>query len=132
MKLLSWNVCGMNSVSKRVVLKGMVQSFKGECLFLQETKMEVIDIQIIRSICLWSNSEFAMCPSIGASGGILLVWNAVYWQKMDEFVGGFTVSVLLKDVRCKTEWVATSVYGSSSSSNYRVEFCIELSRAAGL
>ena len=88
----------MNSVSKRVVLKSVVQSFKGECLFLQETKKKVIDIQIIRSICPWSDSQFAMRPSIGASGGILLVWNAAYWQKTDEFVGRFTVSVLLKDV----------------------------------
>ena len=94
MKLLSWNVRGMNSVSKRVVLKGMVQSFKGECLFLQETKMEIIEIQIIRSICPWSNSQFGMCPSIGASGGILLVWNAIYWQKMDEFVRRFTVCLI--------------------------------------
>ena len=39
--------------------------------------------------------------------------------------------VLLKDVRCNTEWVGTCVYGPSSS-NDRVEFWIELSRVAGL
>lgn len=53
MKIISWNVRGMNSVSKRAVLKGMVQSSKGECLFVQETKMEMIDDQIIRSISPW-------------------------------------------------------------------------------
>lgn len=68
---------------------------------------------------------------IGASGGILLVWNVAYWQKLDEFVGRFSVSVLLKDVRCHMEWVATSVYGPSSSSD-RVEFGTELSQVARL
>lgn len=55
MKLRSWNVRGKNSVSKRAVMKGLFCCFKGECLFIQETKMEEIDYQIIRSICHWSS-----------------------------------------------------------------------------
>ena len=39
------------------------------------------------------------------------MWNGDYWYKLDEFVGKYSVSVLLKDVRCDVLWVATSVYG---------------------
>lgn len=51
-------------------MKGVVLSFKGECLFIQETKMENIDDQIIRLICPWFNGLFSMSHSVGASGGI--------------------------------------------------------------
>ena len=74
MKLMSWNVRGMNSVLKQAVMKGVFCCFKEECLFIQETKMEEIDDQIIRSICPWSSFQFVTSPSVGASGGILLVW----------------------------------------------------------
>ena len=124
MKIISWNVRSMNSVSKRAVLKGMVQSSKGECLFVQETKMEMIDDQIIRSISPWPSYQYVMCPS-GASGGILVLWNAKFWQKLDEFV-----SILMKDVICDAEWVATSVYGPNNA-NDRGIFWAELNQVAG-
>ena len=111
MKIVSWNIRGMNSVSKRAVIKEVVKSCKGEWLVFQETKMEVIDANIIRSVFPWSQCQFVMCPSTGASGGILIAWNEVNWQKQDEFVGRYSVSVFLKDVRHNTEWVASSVYG---------------------
>ena len=49
---------------------------------------------------------------------------------MDEFVGRFSVSILLKDVRCNAEWVATSVYGPSNA-HEKVDLWVELSRMAG-
>ena len=130
MKIISWNIRRMNSMSKRAVLKCMILSFQGECVFIQETKMEVLDAQVIRAICPWSDCQVAFCPSIGASGGILIVWTAVFWQKLDEFVGRFSVSVLLKDVRCNAEWVATSVYGPSNVHD-KVDLWVELSQVAG-
>ncbi|RWR95161.1 hypothetical protein CKAN_02449000 [Cinnamomum micranthum f. kanehirae] len=91
----------MNSASKRAVMKGTFQSYKGECLFIQETKMESIDDQIMRSFCPWRSCRYASCPSIGAYG------------------------VLLKDVRCTVEWVATSVYGPANV-NEKADFWAEL------
>ena len=49
---------------------------------------------------------------------------------MDEFVGRFSVSVLLKDARCNAEWVATSVYGPSNAHN-KVDSWVELSQVGG-
>lgn len=42
MKLVSWNVRGMNIDLKRAMLKDVFKSAKGEFLFLQETKMEIM------------------------------------------------------------------------------------------
>ena len=130
MKLCLWNIRGMNSIAKSAVLKGMVRSFQGEFLFIQETKMENIDAHIVSSIFPWLNCQFVFRPSVGA-WGILLVWNAVYWYKVDEFVGRFSVSVLLKDVRRDAEWVAPSVYGPTNA-NDEADFWVELNQVAGL
>lgn len=62
--------------------------------------MEIIDDQVIRSICPWLSFQFVFRPSIGAYGGILLVSNDACWQKMDKFVRRFFVSALLKYIRC--------------------------------
>lgn len=54
-----------------------------------------------------------------------------YCQKLDEFVGRYSVFVQLKDAYCITEWVATSVYGPSSA-NDKVDFLAELTQVVGL
>ncbi|KAJ8635607.1 hypothetical protein MRB53_009874 [Persea americana] len=61
----------------------------------------------------------------GASGGILVLWNAKFWQKLDEFV-----SILMKDVICDAEWVASLVYGPNNA-NDRGIFWAELNQVAG-
>lgn len=79
--------------------------------------MEIIDTQVIRSICFWPDYQFSLCPSMGASGGVLLLWNATLWHKLDEFLGRFSVSILLQDFQCDAVWVATLVYGPNNASD---------------
>lgn len=54
MKLMSWNVRGINADLERAVLKDVFKSAKEEFLFLQEIKMEVIDA-VVRSLCQFHN-----------------------------------------------------------------------------
>lgn len=56
----------------------------------------------------------------------LLMWNANYWYKVDEFVG-----VLLKDVCRDAEWVITSVYGPTNA-NDKADFWVELNQVVGV
>lgn len=55
-------------------------------------------------------------PSVVASRGILLLWNSGLWLKLDEYIGSFSVLVLVRDLRKGVEWVATFVYVPCSSS----------------
>lgn len=95
MKLLSWNVRGMNSVDKHTVIKGVVRTTKAGFLFLQETKMDIIDVQVICSLSYFWEVYFVFALSIGASRGILLLWNSMLWTTLDVFVGSFSVSALV-------------------------------------
>lgn len=121
MKLMSWNARGMNAELKR---KGVFKSAKGQIPFIQETKMELIDNAAVRSLCPFRDPSFVCRPSLGRSGGILLAWNSKLWQMVDVFIGVYSVSVRIRDVRANCDWVATSVYGPliNRQSLYRCDF----------
>lgn len=93
MKLISWNVHGMNSASKRAEIK-MSNLFSKGCLFF--TKMEDIDSHVIRYICRFHDPCFVFLPSNGSSGGTLLLWNSMLWQLLDVYVGLFLLEMIKK------------------------------------
>lgn len=130
MKLISWNVRGMNSPSKRAAIKGFIKSMKGELVFLLETKMEVIDSQVICSIFVFHEADFVYGPSEEASGVILLLRNSTLSKKLDVYVGSYSVSTIVRGMCKGVEWVATSIYGPVSSSDLG-EFCSKLNTVAG-
>jgi hypothetical protein len=49
--------------------------------------------------------------SVGASGGILLMWDRRVVEKIDEAVGDFSVSCRFRGVIDQFEWAFSGVYG---------------------
>jgi exonuclease III len=74
LKLISWNVQGLNNKDKRAQIKNALKLWNGEIICFQETKMEHIGRAVIRSF--WANrfADWAYQESEGASGGILIMW----------------------------------------------------------
>uniref|UniRef100_A0A8R7U2Y7 Endonuclease/exonuclease/phosphatase domain-containing protein n=1 Tax=Triticum urartu TaxID=4572 RepID=A0A8R7U2Y7_TRIUA len=71
---LVWNVRGLNSPARRAAVSVFV-SHNDVCMIcLQETKMSVFDLNLVKEICGASFSGFAYSPSDGASGGLLIAW----------------------------------------------------------
>lgn len=85
----------MNSISKNAVVKEAFKSTKGECLFLQETKMEVIEI---RSVCIFHDQIlcFILLKASLESRDILLVWNSMFWRMLDVSIGFYSVLYYLE------------------------------------
>lgn len=44
-----------------------------------------------------------------------MIWNRKVFRKVDQWVGEFSVSVVLKEVNGKAKWTVTSVYGLTDS-----------------
>lgn len=65
--------------------------------------MEVIDAQVVRSFCPWPDGQIVTNLLISTMGVILLVWKPALWQKLEEYVGRFSVSVLFKAARRDAE-----------------------------
>ena len=77
MKLVSWNVRGLGNVEKRKEVRKLVEDKKPLILCLQETKLPVCDDNL--NLLMWgdSNHAYSFRPSVGASGGLLTVWDTL-------------------------------------------------------
>jgi exonuclease III len=50
LKILSWNVRGINELDKRLCIKGLMRDWKVDLVCLLETKIEVITRAVGRSL----------------------------------------------------------------------------------
>ena len=75
-KILSWNVRGLNDPDKRKVLKGLLKRWNCSVVCLQETKLKEVDRTIIRS--LWGDRrvKWESLTEVRSAGGILMMWNS--------------------------------------------------------
>ena len=111
LRLLSWNVRGLNNPWKREVCKNLLKDWKCDIVCLQETKVSSIDMVFVRS--LWGSPfiDWAVLDAVQSSGGVLLIWDKRVFEQLDIFVGQFSVSVLLRGVVDDFVWACTGVYG---------------------
>lgn len=80
-------------------MKEAIRQFRSEIVLLQETKLSVVDSTVKE---VWGLSAGWVCrESVGASGGILVMWNGKSFITRDQWVGSYSVSVLLEDMGSK-------------------------------
>jgi exonuclease III len=75
MKIISFNIRGLGAAEKKKEVRRLVSERKPSVLCIQESKLEVVDDFLCRS--LWGSDPmaFSFKPSVGASGGIITVWD---------------------------------------------------------
>jgi hypothetical protein len=72
--ILIWNVHGLNSTTRQDAVRSLVVSTKADIVCIQETKMENISRRVVFSALGSNLNQYVFVPSVGASGGILVVW----------------------------------------------------------
>lgn len=75
MKLISWNIRGLNSPGKLRLIKNMIKMEKPQILFLQETKCNSTTLEKIINKG-WTGSKVIAVDASGASGGLAIAWNS--------------------------------------------------------
>uniref|UniRef100_A0A2N9IJZ1 Reverse transcriptase domain-containing protein n=1 Tax=Fagus sylvatica TaxID=28930 RepID=A0A2N9IJZ1_FAGSY len=125
LKLLTWNVRGLNDPKKRVVLKNWLRKWKVDVVCLQETKLDKVDGRMISSI--WGNrfAGWEVLDATHTAGGVLLLWDKRVVERIDSKVGMFSVSCHWKSLGDGFEWVGTGVYGPNRDDS-RSELWAEL------
>ncbi|GKU89920.1 hypothetical protein SLEP1_g3989 [Rubroshorea leprosula] len=93
MKIISFNVRGLGGIVKRKEVGKLIREERPDFLFLQETKLERIDVGICK--LLWNSDEFEWVAkaSFGASGGLLCLWDRRNFVKREEFTGDGYVGI---------------------------------------
>lgn len=78
--------------------------------------MEDPSVSIIRSCCVGRRLSWEAKGSIGAFNSIIICWDPTNFNKLDSFVGEFSVSIHLEDHIYIQPWMLTSIYGPCDDS----------------
>jgi exonuclease III len=117
--ILCWNIRGLNDSKKWEEVRNKVEESACAVFCLQETKKTEFDSAFISNIAPRRFDKYDFVPSVGASGGILLVWNSSVFsgQIIDKQHYGITASFISN--QNSQVWKLTAVYGP----------CVEPSRS---
>ena len=72
-KILSWNVRGVNDRNKRKLIKALIRSQKVDLVCLQETKMIEMSLGVVRSLGVGRFLEWGALNARGAVGGVVVL-----------------------------------------------------------
>lgn len=122
-KILNWNVRGLNGKDKRLAVRQSILLEKSDVVCLQETKLNVINNTLVSQICGGRFKEFVYLEADGTKGGILLAWNARKYKLLHSSKGVYTVTTKLEHngVECQI----SAVYGPTSA-QLRRNFFLEI------
>jgi exonuclease III len=68
-----WNIRGLNASNKWDAVRNKIEESAYSVVCLQETKKEAFDMAFIKNFAPRRLDKFDFIPSVGASGGILVL-----------------------------------------------------------
>jgi exonuclease III len=117
LKIVTWNVRGLNDREKRLQIKNLIKMWKADVICLQETKLELVSRSLVKSLWGCHYVDWAVIGSVGASGGILVMWDRRVVEKVEEAIGQYSVSCKFQNVEDQFEWAFSGVYGPNTDSD---------------
>lgn len=132
LKILSWNVNGLNDFNKRDIIKSLVRKWKVDILCLQETKLQEWNAVLIHHI--WGNrwAAWVELKASGTRGGVIVLWDKRRWKCVDSQGGSYSLShVCWRVCRKNSDGVSRGVYGPHTNPERR-EMWHELAAIKGL
>lgn len=114
-KILVWNIRGMNSQEKWDAIRAKISESPCHILCLQETKREHFDSFYLKKLCPRNLDRFYFTPSIGAFGGLITIWNSSMFTASLVQANNFVVTVKFDCAMNNNSFHLTNIYGPSSS-----------------
>ena len=93
LKILSWNVKGLNDRRKRSIVKNLLRDWKCDVICLQETKLTGMDKQMAGNLWSYPFVDWVALDAAHTAGGILLMWDRRVLERTEVLVGSFSMSV---------------------------------------
>ena len=87
LKILFWNVRGLHERDKRLQIKNLIRMWRADIICIQETKVELITRGFVRSLWRCYYVDWVYLGSLGASGGILVMWDRRVVEKVRRSCG---------------------------------------------
>ena len=102
---------GINDLRKRDVLKSFLREWKCDLICLQETKLEDVSPSVIRSLWGHNSVGFVCLKAVGASGGVIVMWDKTTFSLVSSVQGEFSITCFFRTVQGGFNWAFTGVYG---------------------
>ena len=112
--ILCWNVRGINSDKKWHAIKDRINDSFCDIICLQETKRETFDDAYIRNFCPPSFDQYVVLPSVGASGGAIVISKSSLFLGSLVFHNSFALFVEFNSKHNGDSFLLTNVYAPCS------------------
>jgi endonuclease/exonuclease/phosphatase family metal-dependent hydrolase len=109
--ILCWNVRGLNDKAKWEPIRNKIDESNANIFCLQETKKDDFDLHFIRKFAPKKFDKFEFCPSVGASGGILVCWASSYFSMHFIEKQQFAIRLSVTSTHNLEAWTLVVVYG---------------------
>ena len=130
-KILCWNVRGLNDIEKRKLIKGVVRNRKPNLVCLMETKVNEMSVQMVNCVGVGRFLNWASVDARGAAKGLLLFWDNRVLEKLEVESGGYSISIRFRNRDDGFTWIFSGVYESVIGSEKK-DFWEELGVIHGL
>eukprot|EP00261_Vitis_vinifera_P032749 XP_019073992.1 PREDICTED: uncharacterized protein LOC109122143 [Vitis vinifera] len=130
-KILRWNVRGLNDYDKRKMIKGVVRNQKADLVCLLETKVKDVSMQLVKSVGVGRFLNWASVDARGTTGGLLLLWDNRVLENLEVESGGYSIFFRFRNCSDGFSWIFSGVYGPVIGSE-KEDFWEELGAIRGL
>lgn len=110
MLVLSWNTRGLCDPDMRLSVKLLIQTLDIDMICLQKTLIANPSHFLLRALGVNQIDNWIWVNSVGFSGGVFMGWNSRVLTKIDALVGNHSISISLKIVKIRVNWVFTGLY----------------------
>ena len=110
-KIMSWNVRGVNDPDRRKIIRNFIRNQRVDLVCIQETKIQEMTTAVARSLGVGRLSDWRALNAEGSAGGIILFWDKKTMELVDSEIGLFSISCLFKMVEGGFLWMFSGVYG---------------------
>nr|XP_016436162.1 PREDICTED: uncharacterized protein LOC107762331 [Nicotiana tabacum] len=130
-KIISWNVRGLNRRAKRGVVGSLITEWKAYVYCFQETKLEGDIEEMVKQ--LWGNRgiKYEQLEASGTRGGIIMLWDNKVWKGEVIATGSYSLTCRFESLTQDFNWHMTGVYAPNCV-NERQEVWWEIGAARGL
>lgn len=112
--LLSWNIRGLNSQDKWDTIRNNILDSGAVIVCLQETKREVFYASYISKFYPKHLNKFTFLPFVGASGGLIVVWNGSLFTGDIHDISCFAITMKFTSAASNAVFHLSNVYGPSA------------------
>ncbi|KAM3402575.1 hypothetical protein ACQJBY_006441 [Aegilops geniculata] len=113
--VFNWNVIGLNNPARRKVVRDLVLQHRATIVCLQETKLELVDRQIVMETLGTSFCDSFRClPAAGTRGGLIIAASQDFFNIESHFLSENSITTNLTMRANGTQWSLTTVYGPQS------------------